>query len=58
VQGAVRGVYLHGLHEDTAYRQAFLAELGWRGCCGDWARRIDAQIERVAAPVPESGWTV
>lgn len=57
-QGSVRGVYLHGLFEDTAYRQAFLAELGWRGSCADWNARLDAEIERVAALVPASGWRV
>ena len=57
-QGTVRGVYLHGLLEDTAYRQAFLEELGWHGRCEDWAARLDAEIERVAALVPASGWAV
>ena len=57
-QGSVRGVYLHGLLEDTAYRQAFLEELGWRGRAQDWAARLDAEIERVAALVPASGWEV
>lgn len=57
-QGSVRGVYLHGLLDDTAYRQAFLEELGWRGRCADWRARIDAEIERVAALVPASGWSV
>ena len=57
-QESVRGVYLHGLLEDTAYRQAFLEELGWRGRAQDWAARLDAEIERVAALVPASGWEV
>jgi adenosylcobyric acid synthase len=57
-QGAVRGIYLHGLLEDTALRQAFLEELGWRGRCTDWAARLDAEIERVAALVRASGWEV
>ncbi len=57
-QGSVRGVYLHGLLEDTAYRQEFLAALGWRGRCTDWAARIDAEIERVASLVPASGWQI
>ena len=57
-RGNVHGVYLHGLLEDTAYRQAFLEELGWHGRCRDWAAAIDAELERVAALVPASGWAV
>lgn len=55
-QGNVHGVYLHGLFASSAFRQAFLADLGWRGRAHDWAARIDAEIERVARLVPESGW--
>lgn len=55
-QGDVHGVYLHGLFASTAYRQAFLAALGWRGRAADWAARLDAEIERVAALIPASGW--
>ncbi len=55
-QGSVLGVYLHGLLENTAYRQQFLSSLGWRGQAGDWAARMDAEIERVALLVEESGW--
>ena len=55
-QGSVLGVYLHGLLENTAYRQQFLSSLGWRGQAGDWAARMDAEIERVAFLVEESGW--
>ena len=57
-QGSVHGVYLHGLLEATAYRQAFLEELGWHGRTGDWTARLDAEIDRVAALVPASGWEV
>ncbi len=57
-QGSVRGVYLHGLFENTAYRQSFLAALGWHGRAEDWHARLDAEIERVASLVPASGWFV
>jgi adenosylcobyric acid synthase len=55
-QGSVRGVYLHGLLENTAYRQDFLSSLGWRGQAVDWQARMDAEIERVASLVEASGW--
>jgi adenosylcobyric acid synthase len=57
-RGNSHGVYLHGLLEDTAYRQAFLDELGWHGRCRDWSAAIDAELERVAALVTASGWAV
>jgi len=50
-QGAVRGVYVHGLFDNTAYRQSFLDGLGWRGTARDWAAHLDAEIDRVAAAV-------
>ncbi len=56
--GRVAGVYLHGLLADTRFRQAFLEELGWRGRTGDWAARLDDEIEHVARLIPESGWSV
>jgi len=55
-QGCVRGVYLHGLFENTAYRQQFLSALGWRGIAGDWHARLEAEIERVSAAVEATGW--
>jgi adenosylcobyric acid synthase len=50
-QGAVRGVHVHGLFENTPYRQAFLDGLGWRGTARDWSAHLDAEIDRVAAAV-------
>ena len=50
-QGRVRGVYVHGLFEDTAYRQAFLDGLGWRGVARDWRAHLDAELDAVAAAV-------
>ncbi len=54
-QGAVRGVYVHGLFENSAYRQAFLAGLGWRGQVRDWRAHLDAELDRVAREV-EAAW--
>ena len=55
-QGNVCGVYLHGLMENTAYRQHFLRRLGWKGKAKDWSQRLDAEIERVTRKVGETGW--
>ena len=53
--GSVRGVYVHGLFENTAYRQAFLEGLGWRGAARDWRTHLDAELDRVADAV-EAAW--
>ena len=50
-QANVSGVYVHGLFESTAYRQDFLARLGWRGQARDWSAHLDAELDRVAAAV-------
>ena len=55
-QGNVRGVYLHGLFENTSYRQHFLRQLGWQGQCDDWHARIDAELDRIARAVAGTGW--
>ena len=49
--GSVRGVYVHGLFENTGYRQAFLEGLGWQGTARDWRAHLDAELDRVAAEV-------
>ncbi len=54
--GNIYGVYLHGLLENSAYRQWFLEQLGWRGIAEDWARLVDAEIERAAALIVASGF--
>ncbi len=55
-QANVYGVYLHGLLENTAYRQWFLDQLGWRGVAEDRAARLDAEIERAATLITSSKW--
>lgn len=55
-QENVCGVYLHGLMENTAYRQHFLGRLGWKGEAKDWSQRLDAEIERVTRQVEAAGW--
>jgi adenosylcobyric acid synthase len=55
-QGNVWGVYLHGILENTAYRQQFLARLGWQGQTQDWAHFLDAQLDHVAQLVQDTGW--
>ncbi|QDU65156.1 cobyric acid synthase [Engelhardtia mirabilis] len=55
-QGPVTGVYLHGLAENTAWRQDLLESLGWKGRAEDWATAVDAQIESIAGLVESSGW--
>ncbi|MGE0824775.1 MAG: cobyric acid synthase [Candidatus Binatia bacterium] len=58
-RGNVYGVYLHGLFENTAYRQQFLQQLGWTGTISqDWSVRVDTEIERIARLIPESGWRI
>lgn len=55
-QGRVRGVYVHGLFENTRYRQRFLEQLGWKGRATDWQQRVDSDLERIAALIADSGW--
>ncbi|MBI4310751.1 MAG: cobyric acid synthase [Chloroflexi bacterium] len=55
-QGNIWGVYLHGLFENTAYRQHFLAQLGWQGQTENWQERVEAEIGRVAELIETSGW--
>ena len=57
-QANVVGVYLHGLFENTAYRQRFLERLGWLGQATDWRARLDAELDRVATLVEATGWRV
>jgi adenosylcobyric acid synthase len=54
--GNVVGVYLHGLMDNAAYRQRFLERLGWRGHASEWPAVVDAELDRVARVVEDSGW--
>ncbi|PJF46684.1 MAG: cobyric acid synthase [Chloroflexi bacterium] len=50
-QDNVIGIYLHDLFKHTAYRQWWLAQLGWQGRAQDWHARLDAELDRVAQAV-------
>ena len=54
--GNVYGVYLHGLFNNTAYRQYFLEMLGWQGSTFDWNAKIESELEKIAELVSVSGW--
>jgi adenosylcobyric acid synthase len=53
-QGPVIGTYLHGLLENTAYRQWWLERLGWRGQAQDWHARLEDELDRLAGLVGEA----
>jgi len=55
-QGNVWGVYLHGLFDNTAFRQAFLARLGWQGQSRDWDVFLDGQLNLISRIIADSGW--
>jgi adenosylcobyric acid synthase len=56
-QENITGVYLHGLFENTTYRQHFLTQLGWRGHAVDWRAQVERELDRVAELVETSGWS-
>jgi adenosylcobyric acid synthase len=55
-QGNITGVYLHGLAENTAWRQELVAELGGSGEAVDWQAQVDRELDRVAGLIESSGW--
>jgi adenosylcobyric acid synthase len=55
-QANIYGVYLHGLLENTDYRQWFLEQLGWRGVAEDWTALVEAELEKAAQLVTTTGW--
>lgn len=57
-QGNVWGVYLHGILENDAYRQQFLARLGWHMNSIDWQAYIDTQLDLIATLIVQSGWFI
>jgi adenosylcobyric acid synthase len=50
------GVYLHGLLENTSYRQRFLESLGWQGQACDWQQRLESELDGMAEVIKRSGW--
>jgi len=56
-QGNVMGVYLHGILENTVFRVAFLKQMGWTGTTRDWQVVLDAELDRVACLVEDTGWS-
>jgi adenosylcobyric acid synthase len=55
-QKNIRGVYLHGLFENTPYRQEFLGQLGWVGRAEEWREKIDSDFERMGRLIEHSEW--
>lgn len=54
--GSIYGVYVHGLLEHQAYRQWFLAQVGWTGQAADWSAIIEGELERAAELITTTGW--
>lgn len=52
-RGNVTGVYLHGLFDDTAFRRAFLGELGVSSSDTDAADALDRTLDTLADHVAE-----
>jgi adenosylcobyric acid synthase len=55
-QGNVWGIYLHGIMENSAYRQRFLSRLGWQGESRHWHSVVDDQLNSIANVISDSGW--
>jgi adenosylcobyric acid synthase len=54
-QDNVWGVAVHGLFENSAFRQLFLERLGWEGQAEEWSAALDAELDRVAELVSTTG---
>ena len=52
--GRIAGCHVHGLFNDTAFRSAFLAELGVRSSQEDYAAKVDATLDEVAEQLERS----
>jgi adenosylcobyric acid synthase len=51
----VWGVAVHGLFENSTFRQHFLERLGWEGQAGEWSAALDADLDRVGELVSTTG---
>ena len=51
------GTYLHNLFANTAFRQKFLAMLGWSGTSQNVDALLDAELDRMARVVEDAGLT-
>lgn len=49
------GSYLHGLFENTTFRQRFLAQLGWQGTTFNYSAQVDAELDRMAQALEATG---
>ena len=47
--GRILGCHIHGLFNDTAFRQAFLATLGAQSLGNDYSHRIEHSLDTIAA---------
>jgi adenosylcobyric acid synthase len=47
--GRIAGCHVHGLFNDSAFRQAFLAGLGARSSGDDYSHRVDQSLDAIAA---------
>jgi adenosylcobyric acid synthase len=54
-QDNVWGVYVHGLFENSSFRQRFLERLGWVGQTENWTAGLDTELDRVAGLVAATG---
>lgn len=54
-KNSVHGIYVHGLFEESDFRQWFLDHLGWKGQCVNWADSFDAELDQVAEEIERTG---
>lgn len=52
----VIGVYLHDIFTNDAYRQWWLASMGWQGTVKPWGEQINNELNRLAEMLEATGW--